>query len=84
MWTYEQRRPAPHEQTTETKIAKHDNDLKKHKRGETKIRHRQRDPTSVVFSVNSNETRALTAREPSKPQHKRRRNTSSLNEPHLP
>ena len=29
LWTYAQRRPAPYEQTTETKIAKHSNDLKK-------------------------------------------------------
>ena len=32
LWTYAQRRPAPYEQTTETKIAKHSNDLKKQKR----------------------------------------------------
>ena len=29
LWKYAQRRPAPYEQTTETKIAKHSNDLKK-------------------------------------------------------
>ena len=52
-WTYAQRRPAPYEQTAETKIAKHSNDLKKQKRGEIKIRHRHRDTTSVVSSVNS-------------------------------
>ena len=34
------RPPGPKEQTTETKIAKSSNGLKKHKRGETKIRHR--------------------------------------------
>ena len=51
LWTYAQRRPAPYERTTETKIAKHSNDLKKQKRGEIKIRHRQRDTTSVVSSV---------------------------------
>ena len=45
LWTYALRRPAPYEQTTETKIAKHSNDLKKQKRGEIKIRHRQRDTT---------------------------------------
>ena len=38
--TYAQRPPASKEQTTETKIAKHSNGLKKHKRGETKICHR--------------------------------------------
>ena len=76
LWTYAQRRPAPYEQTTETKIAKHSNDLKKQKRGEIKIRHRHRDTTSVVSSVNSNVSRALTVRKP-----KRRRNTASLNEP---
>ena len=54
LWTYAQRRPAPYEQTTETKIAKHSNDLKKQKRGEVKIRHRHSDTTSVVSSVNSN------------------------------
>ena len=54
MWTYAQRRPTPYERTTETKIAKHSNELKKQKRGEIKIRHRQRDTTSVVSSVNSN------------------------------
>ena len=59
---------------------KHSNDLKKHKRGETKNRHRQRDTTSVVSSVNSNVTRALTVRKPSKPQPKHRRTTASLNE----
>ena len=63
-----QRRPAPNEQTSETTIAKHSNDLKKHKRGETKNRHRQRDTTSVVSSVNSNVTRSLTVRKPSEPQ----------------
>ena len=40
LWTYALRRPAPYEQTTETKIAKQSNDLKKQKRGEIKIRHR--------------------------------------------
>ena len=39
LWTYAQRRPALYEQTTETKIAKHSNDLTKQKRGEIKIRH---------------------------------------------
>ena len=29
LWMYAQRRPAPYEQTTEKKIAKHSNDLKK-------------------------------------------------------
>ena len=33
LWTYAQQRPAPYEQTTEAKIAKHSNDLKK-RRGE--------------------------------------------------
>ena len=33
LWTYAQHRPAPYEQTTETKTAKHSNDLKK-RRGE--------------------------------------------------
>ena len=81
LWTYAQRRPAPYEQTTETKIAKHSNDLKKQKRGEIKIRDRHRDTTSVVSSVNSNVSRALTVRKPPKPQPKRRRNTASLDEP---
>ena len=72
LWTYAQRRPAHYEQTTETKIPKHSNDLKKQKRGEIKIRHRQRDTTSVVSSVNSNVTRALTVQKSSKPQPKRR------------
>ena len=62
LWTYAQRKPAPYKQTTETKIAKHSDDLKKQKRGEIKIRHRHRDTTSVVSSVNSNVTRALTVR----------------------
>ena len=81
LWTYAQRRPAPYEQTTETKIAKHINDLKKQKRGEIKIRHRHRDTTSVVSSVSSNVSRALTVRKPAKPQPKCRRNTASLDEP---
>ena len=81
LWTHAQRRPAPYEQTTEKKIAKHSNDLKKQKRGEIKIRHRHRDTTSVVSSVNSNVSRALTLRKPARPQPKRRRNTASLNEP---
>ena len=81
LWTYAQRRLAPYEQTTETKIAKHCNDLKKQKRREIKIRHRHRDTTSVVSSVNSNVSRALTVRQPAKPQLKRRRNTASLSEP---
>ena len=81
LWTYAQRRPAPYEQTTETKIAKHSNDLKKQKRGEIKIRHFHRDTTSVVSSVNSNVSRALTVRKPVKPQPKRRHNTASLKEP---
>ena len=74
LWVYAQRRPAPYEKTTEFKIAKHSNDLKKQKRGEIKIRHRQRDTTSVVSSVNSNVSRALTVRKPTKPQFKRRLN----------
>ena len=81
LWTYAQSRPAPYEQTTETKIAKHSNDLKKQKRGEIKIRHRQRDNTSVVLSVYSNVTRALTVRKPIKPQPKRRRTTAPPSEP---
>ena len=80
LWMYAKRRPAPYEHTTETKIAKHSNDLKRQKSGEIKIRHRQRDTTSVVSSVNSNVSRALTVRKPVKPQPKRRRNTN-LNEP---
>ena len=80
LWMYAQRRPAPYEQTTETKIAKHSNDLKRQKRGEIKIRHRQRDTTSVVSSVYSNVSRALTVRKRVMPQPKRRRNTT-LNEP---
>ena len=74
LWVYAQRRPAPYEKTREFKIAKHSNDLKKQKRGEIKIRHRQRDTTSVVSSVNSNVFRALTVRKPTKPQLKRRHN----------
>ena len=58
--------------------------MKKQKRGEIKIRHRQRDTTSVVSSVNSNVTCALTVRKPSKPQSKRCRTTASLNEPSDP
>ena len=81
LWTYAKRRPAPYEQTTETKIPKHGNDLKKRKRGEKKIRHRQRDTTSVVSSVNSNVSRALTVRKPVKPQLKRRRNTTPIGRP---
>ena len=80
LWAYAQRRPAPYEQTTEIKIAKHSNDIKKQKRGETKIRHRHRDTTSVVSSVNSNVSRALTVRKPTKPQPKRRRNAASIND----
>ena len=74
LWVYAQRRPAPYEKTTEFKIAKHSNDLKKQKRGEIKIKHRQRDTTSVVSSVNSNVSRALTVRKPTKPQLERRHN----------
>ena len=81
LWTYAQRKPAPYKQTTETKIAKHSDDLKKQKRGEIKIRHRHRDTTSVVSSVNSNVTRALTVRKTTKPQPKRRRTTAPPNEP---
>ena len=80
LWAYAQRRLAPYEQTTETKIAKHSNDVKRQNRGEIKIRHRHRDNTSVVSSVNSNVSRALAVRKPVKPQPKRRRNTASLNE----
>ena len=79
LWVYAQRRPAPYEKTTEFKIAKHSNDLKKQKRGEIKIRHRQRDTTSVVPSVNSNVSRALTVRKPTKPQFKRRHNVLTDN-----
>ena len=81
LWTYAQRRPAPYEQTTETKIAKHSIDLKKQKRGEIKIRHRQRDTTSVASFENSNATRALTVRKPRKPQPKRRQTTAPPNDP---
>ena len=80
LWAYAQRRPAPYEQTTETKIAKHSNDVKRQKRGEIKIRHRHRDTTSVVSSVNSNVSRALTVRKPAKPQPKRSRYTVASNE----
>ena len=80
LWTYAQRRPAPYEQTTEIKIAKHSNDIKKQKRGEIKIRHRHRDTTSVVSSVNSNVSRALTVRKPTKSQPKRRRNAAPIND----
>ena len=79
LWAYAQRRPAPYEQTTETKIAKHSHDVKRQKRGEIKIRHRHRDTTSVVSSVISNFSRALTVRKPAKPQPKRCRNTASSN-----
>ena len=81
LWTYAQRRPAPCEQTTEMKIAKHSKDLKKQKREEIKIRHRHRDTTSVVSSVNSNVARALPVRKPAKPQLKCCRKTGSLDEP---
>ena len=74
LWVYAQRRPAPYEKTTEFKIAKHSNDLKKQKSGEIKIRHGQRDTTSVVSSINSNVSRALMVRKPTKPQLKRRHN----------
>ena len=37
LWTDAQRRPATYEQTTETKIAKHSNDLKKQKREKLKF-----------------------------------------------
>ena len=77
LWVYAQRRSAPYEKTTEFKIAKHSNDLKKQKRGEIKIRHRQRDTTSVVSSINSNVSRALMVRKPTKPQLKRRHNVIS-------
>ena len=77
LWVYAQRRPAPYEKTTEFKIAKHSNDLKKQKRGEIKIRHRLRDTTSVVSSINSNVSRALMVRKPTKPQLKRRHNVIS-------
>ena len=36
LWVYAHRCPAPYEKTTEFKIAKHSNDLKKQKSGETK------------------------------------------------
>ena len=77
LWVYAQRRPPPYEKTTEFKIAKHSNDLKKQKRGEIKIRHRQRDTTSVVSSLNSNVSRALMVRKRTKPQLKRRHNVIS-------
>ena len=77
LWVYAQQRPAPYEKTTEFKIAKHSNDLKKQKRGEIKIRYRQRDTISVVSSINSNVSRALMVRKPTKPQHKRRQNAIS-------
>ena len=77
LWVCAQRRPAPYEKTTEFKIAKHSNDLKKQKRGEIKIRHRQRDTTSVVSSINSNVSRALMVRKPTKPQLKRSHNVIS-------
>ena len=80
LWAYAQRRPAPYEQTTEIKIAKHSNEIKKQKRGETKFRHRHQDTTSVVSSVNSNVSRALTVRKPTKPQPKQRRNAASIND----
>ena len=35
LWTYAQRPPAPYEQATETKFAKHSNGLKKHQRGDS-------------------------------------------------
>ena len=80
LWAYAQRRPAPYEQTTETKIAKDSNDVKRQKRGEIRIGHRHRDTTSVVSSVNSNVSRALTVSKPAKPQPKRSRYTVASNE----
>ena len=74
LWVCAQRRPAPYGKTTEFKIAKHSNDLKEQKRGEIKIRHRQRDTTSVVSSINSNVSRALMVSKQTKPQLKRRHN----------
>ena len=41
LWTYAQRRPVPYEQTTETKIDKRSNSLRKQKRGEIKFLRRQ-------------------------------------------
>ena len=61
-------RPLPYEKTTEEKICQHVKDLKKKYRGEIKIRHRptQSDATSGVSSANSNISKAMTAKAPSR------------------
>ena len=68
LWMYAQRRPRRMNRRLKQRSTKHSNDLKRQKRGEIKIRHRQRDTTSVVSSVNSNVSRALTVQKPVKPQ----------------
>ena len=84
MWTYAQRRPAPYDKTAKRKLQNIVTILKNTSGGRPRIRHRQRDTTSVVPSLNSNVTRALTVRKPSKPQQKRRQTTSSVIEPSEP
>ena len=76
-WAYAQRRPAPYEQTTEIKMAKHSNDIKKQKRGKSKF---DTDIETLLQLFPLSTQRALTVRKPTKPQPKRRRNAASIND----
>ena len=55
----------PYEKFTKGKISHDEKDLKK---GEMKVRHRQRDNTSAVSSANSNILKSMTAGKPPKPK----------------
>ena len=84
LWKYAQRRPLPYEKTTEEKIAQHTKDLKKKYHGEIKIRHRpaQSDAASGVSSANSNISKAMSSRNPKKPQtgsDRSRKTSTTLN-----
>ena len=54
--------------STEEKITFHSKKLKKKYRGDMKIRHRQTDKTSGIFSANSNISKVMSTRKPTKPQ----------------
>ena len=68
LWQFGQRRPLPYDKATEEKIAFHSKGLKKKYRGDVIIRLKQTDNTYRISSANSNLSKAMSARKPTKPQ----------------
>ena len=70
LWQCAKRRPLSYNKTPEEKIAQHPKELKKKYRDYIKIRHRQSqaDNASRVSSANSNISKTMSTRKPTKPQ----------------